>query len=167
MLGDRFHVLLRRETRQLPIFALTSPAGPRRQPLHPASGTCVQAPLGRGTAAAAEAAPRCGIHFDAGRDNALKMIGIGVTLDQLAGRLQFYAQRVVVNATHLDGAFDFELEFTPDRRRPGADAAAAAQADAGVSLATALREQLGLHLDSDRGGVNVLVITYAEHPNEN
>lgn len=170
MLADRFRVVSRREARQLPVFVLTSLPGRRPQQFRPAAGGCVPAPLGRGDPSAvdADARPRCGIHFDSGRDNALKMIGVGVTLEQLAGRLQFYTQRVVIDTTRLGGAFDFELEFVPDRRRPGAsDAGSPPPADAGLSLATALREQLGLRLDSERGPVNVLVVDHAERPTEN
>ena len=62
------------------------------------------------------------------------------------------AGRLVVDGTGLDGAFDFDLDFIPAAAKESA-----VSADA-VSLTTALQEQLGLRLDSQRGPVEVLVI---------
>ena len=61
----------------------------------------------------------------------------------------------------MTGLFDIELEFTPPR---SADDPAA---DQGVSIFTALREQLGLRLESARGPGAFLVIDSVERPSEN
>jgi len=52
------------------------------------------------------------------------------------------------------GSYDLELEFTPDQ---SAD-------NVGASLFTAIQEQLGLKLDSQRAPVEVLVIDRLERP---
>jgi uncharacterized protein (TIGR03435 family) len=65
-------------------------------------------------------------------------------------------QRVVIDRTGLEGAWDFELTFTsPDVTAVSADA---------PSLFTALQEQLGLKLDATRGPVEVLVVDRVERP---
>ena len=68
----------------------------------------------------------------------------------------------MVNRTSLEGAYDFELDFTPDDPPP-ADVAA----DKAVPLFTALEEQFELRLESARGPVEVLVIRSVERPEEN
>jgi uncharacterized protein (TIGR03435 family) len=84
--------------------------------------------------------------------------------------------RVVLDKTGLTGLYDWELRFDPTVfmallpqlgiNIPGAGAGATANspfADS-PSLLTALQEQLGLKLDSQRGPVEVLVIDSAEMP---
>lgn len=73
-----------------------------------------------------------------------------------------FAERRVFDRTGLTGLFDIELEFTPPR---SADDPAASQA--GVSIFTALREQLGLRLESARGQGEFLVIDRVDRPSEN
>jgi uncharacterized protein (TIGR03435 family) len=68
------------------------------------------------------------------------------------------ADRVVFDRTGLAGKFDWDLQWTmepltPDATRPP-----------GLSLFTAMREQLGLRLESQRGLVDVLVVDGAERP---
>jgi len=71
-----------------------------------------------------------------------------------------FAERRVIDRSGLTGLFDIELEFTPPR---SADDPAAA----GVSIFTALREQLGLRLEPARGPGEFLVIDSIERPTEN
>lgn len=81
--------------------------------------------------------------------------GAGVTLDRIAGELD--AGRIVVNRTGLAGLYDLELRWASD---PGTSPAA----DAPPGLTTALREQLGLRLQTDTAPLEHLVIDSAEHP---
>ena len=64
--------------------------------------------------------------------------------------------------TGLTGFFDIELEFAPPR--PTDDPALGPP---GVSIFTALREQLGLRLESARGPGEFLVVDHVERPTEN
>jgi hypothetical protein len=59
-------------------------------------------------------------------------------------------------STGLTGNVDFYLEL-PDGRDPG-------RQDAGVSIFTAVQEQLGLRLEAERGPVEVVVIDRVEQP---
>jgi uncharacterized protein (TIGR03435 family) len=84
------------------------------------------------------------------------------SIAQLAQRLTNTLGRPVIDRTGLDGSFDFDLTFA--EQSPTIDAAAQAQVPA---LTTAIREQLGLRLESARAPVDVLVIDRIERPTEN
>jgi len=63
-------------------------------------------------------------------------------------------ERVIVNRTGLEGDFDFTLEFTPDENRPN-------PMDPSLII-SAMREQLGLTVKSEKGPVDFLVIDGVE-----
>jgi uncharacterized protein (TIGR03435 family) len=93
----------------------------------------------------------------------------GAALTELANALSPLVARVVENQTGLDGRFAFTLRWTPEQMSPGLERKARAMGlpppdPAGSSLFTAVREQLGLKLDSRKGPVEVLVIDRAERP---
>jgi uncharacterized protein (TIGR03435 family) len=70
--------------------------------------------------------------------------------------------RPVVDKTGLTGRYNVDLEWTPDR--PGATDAD----DTGAPpIFVALREQLGLALESGRGPVQMLVMNRLERLSEN
>ena len=83
--------------------------------------------------------------------------------------------RPVVDTTGLRGNFDFDLRYdgAATLSLPGRGRATAVSPDTatdpakGPSLFTALQEQLGLKLESQRGSVDVLAIKSAELPTEN
>ena len=87
----------------------------------------------------------------------------GVDMAAFIRNLTPFAGRPIVDKTGLTGFFDLDLTWTPD---PSAGNDPAPTGD-GVSLFTALEEQLGLRLDAQRGPVPVLVIESAERPVEN
>jgi len=79
--------------------------------------------------------------------------------------------RTVVDKTELTGKFDITMEWTPDEfqsmqlppdlpKPPSAD-------PAGPSIFSALQEQLGLRLESQKGPVEIFVIDHAEKPSDN
>jgi uncharacterized protein (TIGR03435 family) len=164
LLVTRFKMTYAKETRDMPVYHLLTRADGRAGPqLRPTSKPCDRTPISVNVPAAdANAPPRCGARFTRGTLGQ-KVEGVGATLDELAQRLSGPVQRIVVNRTGLGGAFDYELEFTPDNNQ----AAANAGADSGLALFTALQEQLGLRLASARGPVDVLVVHSAERPEEN
>ena len=105
-----------------------------------------------------------------------QLSGQGVPLDMLTGTLSNQLGRPVIDRTGLKGNFDFKLEWTPDPGqsagppgdgpRPGADAPPPPDPN-GPSVFTALQEQLGLRLESQKGPVEMLVIDRVEKPSEN
>jgi uncharacterized protein (TIGR03435 family) len=91
------------------------------------------------------------------------IVGRGVTLSLLAQFLELPAGRNVFDRSGLHGAFDVELQYAPDRLQlRGPDTPVPDQN--AVSVFTALREQLGLKLESARASIDVLVIDRAEKP---
>jgi len=82
---------------------------------------------------------------------------------QLARGLGNQVRRIVMDRTGLTGNYDADLEFTPEfRPPPPPDAPAINIPSDGPSIFTALQEQLGLKLESDRGPVEMVVVERAE-----
>jgi uncharacterized protein (TIGR03435 family) len=95
-------------------------------------------------------------------------VGAGsVTMDQFAQLLATRVNRPVLNKTGLVGNYSFTLDFTPDQIPAGGfqlNGAPLPINPDGPSIFTALQEQLGLKLDSQRGPVEMLVIDSVEQP---
>lgn len=87
------------------------------------------------------------------------MQGGAQSLANLARALDGAGGRVVVDRTGLTGTFDFELRFARDNLQSPAGADSELP-----SVFTAVQEQLGLRLDSQRGPVEFLVIDSVEPP---
>jgi uncharacterized protein (TIGR03435 family) len=95
----------------------------------------------------------------------------GTSMTQLVSglaRLMPNVGRMVVDRTGLTGTYDMDLTWTPDQLPtvdPSAGPMPIPRVDpSGPSLFTALREQLGLKLESARGSVQVLIIDSAGEP---
>jgi bla regulator protein BlaR1 len=172
LLADRFKLVLRHETREMPIYALTLARADRRTgpALKPSSIDCasVMAARGRGVGIPqgppnmAER-PTCGMRTRPGHLSAG-----AITLGQLVNMLSTHAGRSVVDRTSLTGVFDVDLTWTPDQMPqmqgtppPGAPPPPPIDPN-GPSLFTAIEEQLGLKLESTRGAVEVLVVERLE-----
>ncbi len=97
---------------------------------------------------------------------------IGVDMATLAKFLsEGQTGRPVADMTGLKGKYDFHLEWAPDTSRNSlpADSAANQQpADAGgISIFTALQQQLGLKLEARTDAADRLVVVRAELPSAN
>jgi len=79
----------------------------------------------------------------------------------------------VIDKTGLDGKYSFKLEWAPEAHEsglahnPGPDSASAPGDSGGPSIFTAVQEQLGLKLESQKGPVDVIVIDHIEQPAAN
>jgi uncharacterized protein (TIGR03435 family) len=162
LLADRFQLTLHRETKEQSVYALlVAKNGPKLQESQTKDG---QAKEGTG--------PR-GPMMRMGRG---ELSGQGVALDMLTRTLSSQLGRTVIDRTGLKGNFDFKLTWTPDPGQsagppgggppPGADAPPPPDPN-GPSIFTALQEQLGLRLESQKGPVEMLVIDRVEKPSEN
>jgi len=100
--------------------------------------------------------------------------GDGQSMTALTQMLAQVTGRTVLDKTGLTGLYDWELRFDPTVfmallpqlgiNVPTLPASATSAFADSPSLLTALQEQLGLKLDSQRGPVEVLVIDSAEMP---
>ena len=159
LLNDRFKLVTRRDTRDVPVYALVLARVDRRlgAQLRQSAADCAALAAAARTADAGPGGPR-----QCGRDVGPGVISaIGTTLPDFARGLSLNTGRFVMDATGLTGRFDIDLKWTPDQVIGGAGA----QND-GTSLFAAIQEQLGLRLDARQAPVNVLVIESAERPVE-
>ncbi len=83
-------------------------------------------------------------------------------MDSLARLLSRRTDLPVLNHTGLAGIFNFKLQWAPDRNK-----SAEVAAPEGPSLYTAIQEQLGLRLRSQKAPVEILMIDRVEKPSGN
>jgi uncharacterized protein (TIGR03435 family) len=165
LLADRFKLVVRHEQRALPRYALLKARvdGSLGPALKRSSADC--GPSGRGRPGAPLAATQgptapCRAWITpAGVDFA------GQTIAELTRVLAMLLERPVIDMTGLSGGYDIALSFAAE---PGRGSAAAGDANANVaSVFTALREQLGLTLEANRGAVDVVIVEGVGQPSEN
>ena len=93
------------------------------------------------------------------------------TMADFAGLLtRTTLDRPVLDRTGLDGRWNFELKWLWDESQFGGQVPAPAAGDPASELPplfTAIQEQLGLKLDSQKTDVPVLVIDHVDHPSPN
>jgi len=81
----------------------------------------------------------------------------GVTIDSLARSIRIPAGRDVINDTGLSGAWEFSLEFAPPGDTSGDK----------PDIFTAIKNQLGLKLESGTAPLDVLVVDSVARPTAN
>ena len=146
MLAERFGLRVHRETEQRPAYALT----------------------------VAKGGPKFKAAVHDGSTN-VRVTGNSISLER--GELSRMTQllstalgRPVIDRTELKGLYDLSLQWddAPVGRGgvPGLEAAAAPGNDKG-SIFTAIQDQLGLRLDSQRAPVEVIVVDRIERPSRN
>jgi uncharacterized protein (TIGR03435 family) len=170
LLAERFKMAAHTEARELPAFGLALARSDRRlgPSLRPFTGVCANGPGGRPAepaepAATAPQAVQCGVR----PGGPGRVVLVGVNLSLLASALSLPMGRTVFDRTGLTGLYDVELVFTPDGppQAPGAEPGAPTLD--GSSLLTALQQQLGLKLNSEKETIEVLVVDKIDRPTEN
>jgi uncharacterized protein (TIGR03435 family) len=157
LLKDRFKLAARNETREMPIFALVQARsdGKLGQGLTPSTFDCAAYMAGPHAPPEPGRTPNCATRIGPG-----SLSGKAIPMSQLAGSLAPLVSRSTIDQTGLAGRFDVELTFTPEH--------AADNLSADVPLIfTALQEQLGLKLVTQKGPVAVLVLEHIEEPSAN
>jgi uncharacterized protein (TIGR03435 family) len=104
-------------------------------------------------------------------DGTVSLAGRNMPMDVIAASLNSATNlgRPVVDQTALTDRFDFYVEFAPDppgSLSSGEDSNRPTQSFA-QNFGDALRDQLGLKLVPQKGGVNFLVIDHVDHPSKN
>jgi uncharacterized protein (TIGR03435 family) len=162
LLAERFNLKLHRETKQLPVYAMT--VGKRGPKLRDAAEPeIIKFPDGSlrknrsllWTPALEPNGERS--------DRNVQMIVRDRSLQDLADTLSMFMGRPVLNRTGLQGTFDITMEYEKDPDAANGPGAALT----GPAMFTAFREQLGIKFEATRGPVEILVIDHAEKPSEN
>jgi uncharacterized protein (TIGR03435 family) len=144
LLRDRFMLKVHLETRDLPIYALVvAKSGPR---LNEAKANLP----------GSDAQPMMRMKRDG---ETLEILATGMHVQSLAPFLLREVGRTVVDKTGLKGTYDFTLQFTPQQ--------STATDSTAPSIFTAIQEQLGLKLESQKAPMEVIVIDHIEKPSEN
>jgi uncharacterized protein (TIGR03435 family) len=140
LLADRFRLKLHHESRSISAYVIS--AGKAAPKLSPAKD---------GETHSVRFAPR----MSAGEKiSSYHIIITRFSLSQLSDTFARQLGRPIVNQTGLDGEYDFELELTPDESRPSPTDPA--------FLLSALRDQLGLTVKSEKIPMDILVIDSAD-----
>ncbi|HEY1756592.1 MAG TPA: M56 family metallopeptidase [Bryobacteraceae bacterium] len=180
LLEDRFKLKIHRETREVPVYALTvAKGGPKLERFK--EGPCV--PTRREDGSVVRRVPlETGQRFC--KDPVPERNGSSVTLHAEAMSLYEFAlvwlglDRPVLDETGIAGLFDIRLEFAPDETTPQLlpKAGPSDEPAGGPSVFTAIQEQLGLKLEPTKalnhgapfeGPGDVLIIDHVERPSEN
>jgi uncharacterized protein (TIGR03435 family) len=138
LLADRFQLKVHREMRPVPLYALVVSK----------NGSRLQAAKDNGR-------PRGSGGIESVAQGWIR--GTNVPVKNLVKGLSQLLDRPVVDQTDLGGPVDFNLQWAPD----GSDDTTH------PSIFTAIQEQLGLKLESQKLPIEVLVIDHVEQPTAN
>ena len=100
----------------------------------------------------------------------IKLKATSAPMDYFAFRLAGRMDRPVIDETNLKGGYDFTLAYTrelPPGLPEGAMLNGAPIDTSGPSIYEAVRQQLGLRLESKKGPAPIIVIDHIEKPTEN
>jgi uncharacterized protein (TIGR03435 family) len=151
MMADRFQLKVHTEKRDMPAYALVvAKGGPKISPITGPPPTFNDG---------SDPSKPYQSPWDGGDLGQIK--GHGVTIDGLAEQLwvkRELGSKKVIDQTGLTGRYDFTLKWTPEGDPDDAG---------GVSLFTAIQEQLGLKLEPVKAPMDVAVIDHIERPSEN
>jgi uncharacterized protein (TIGR03435 family) len=148
LLTDRFQLRFHHEAKELPVYALMVDKGGPKLKAH------------QGQSA-----------NDPWIDNAFDQLKMTMhaqfaPMDFFAWRLSMVMDRHVIDQTRLPGGYDFDLAFTREPP-PGALSNGAPVDTSTPTIFDAIRQQLGLRLERQKGSVDMLVIDHAEKPAAN
>jgi uncharacterized protein (TIGR03435 family) len=170
LLADRFGLVVRRETKDMPVYALVvDKNGPKFKDAHESDPVIPQL------------RDRPDLPNAGGRRAGVSIIRRGRLTTQmtnmtgLAANLANIVGRTVIDKTGLAGMYDLMLEWSPDENQVAnfqsigvPESFGAPPPDwQGPTLFTALEEQLGLKLESQKAPVEMFQIERVERPTEN
>jgi uncharacterized protein (TIGR03435 family) len=152
ILAERFGLVAHRETRELPVYALSvAKGGPKLK--ESVIDPSVSANARRGG----------GVRMSMGMIAAHEC-----TIPYFLSMLSRQLGRSIIDRTGLAGNYDFTLRWSPDNgATTSSNDSAGTQADALPSIFSAVQEQLGLKLESTKAPASVLVIDHLERPSQN
>jgi bla regulator protein blaR1 len=186
LLIDRFKLRVHYDTKELPLFVLVRKGGLKLKEVVQDDTSNFAQPPGKGAAEMAGSRGGMRRRSEGGSEGGVSFNGV-MSMDQLAQNLSGMVGRKVLNKTGLQGNYDVKLDWTPQpgemSEKPGLPSGGGAVVAIrgergglppdnpanpnGLGLFTAIQEQLGLKLDSQKGPVDILVIDGAAKPTEN
>jgi len=155
LIEDRFRLKTRRESKEMPVYELVVAKNGSKLSSH--------------TGDPAKPQDRVRMGYGSLRFQQARMAGLTFQLSVQLGR-------TVIDKTGLAGEYDFALEWAPDPGQGGPESIglppqafpSPPPADPNrPSIFTAIQEQLGLRLDSQKGPVDMIMIESVERPSEN
>ena len=170
LLEDRFQLKVRRETKEVPVYALTLPKGSSKLP-EAKEGGCQEMtpgkPLPPPTPGQFPPTPCGGFFMGPGH-----LEGGKISMTQLANALTNILGRPVIDRTEFKGTFDAKLDFTPEgtafRGGPVPEGLPAPKFDTNApNIFTALQDSFGVKLESTKGPQDTIYIEHVEKPSEN
>jgi uncharacterized protein (TIGR03435 family) len=166
VLTDRFNLKMHREQKEFPVYNLSIA---RRDKLpDPRDGSCTgsdpTAPPQQPAPGKRLVAP-CGSILMPGVPGGAELYGGRVRMTALAQRLTDIVGRPVIDKTGFGGTFDLRVKFAFDGF--GRPVASDPDLSALPAIFTALRDQLGLKLESGKAMLAVVVIDSIERPSAN
>ena len=176
LLAERFRLIAHFERQQAPVLALTlirsGKLGPQLHP-HSEGPPCdmpdLMQPQNSKTSKAPVFPPACDV-FELGQQDRLALAGSrNTTIEYIAGWLGTNLKRPVVDQTGLSGRYDFTIQWTPEQGdpiAPGTSESAESKLQ-GTTFLEAIREQLGLNVESTKALIPILVVDHVERPSEN
>ena len=179
LLAERFKLVLHRDTRELPVYALVvGKNGPKLKESAP-DPDADAGPGAKGNVDVAVTVGRGGGAIDLGRGSLVsygrdRMEAKKVTLTALADWLTRLLDRPAVDMTGIAGTYDFSLEYSLEELRNllrsstgGARELPAGIPDSGTSIFASL-EAVGLKLEQRKAPIEVVVVDRIERtPTEN
>lgn len=162
LLQERFNLKAHRDTKEFPVYFLViAKNGSKLQELKPDPN---------------DPSADMGVWGGGGtREGVTTMTAHIVPIEQLARQLTGIVGRTVLDKTGLAGRYDLTLKYTPEYVALRSSTAAAsegqpatsASSPSGISIFSALQDQLGLKLESGKGPVEIIVIDHIEHASGN
>lgn len=149
LMADRFQLKIHNETKEMPVYGLIVDKKGSKLAVHTTGDSEMR--TGNGSLSVKKGV----------------MPGLAAWLSQQLGR-------VVIDQTGLQDEYDYQLEWTPDPGQGGAESIGLPPElprprveTNGPSIFTALQEQLGLRLVSQKGPLEIIVIDSVEKPSAN
>jgi uncharacterized protein (TIGR03435 family) len=170
LLEERFHLKIRRVTKEIPVYALTiAKDGPH---LRAPKTDCVSIDPQHPDKAMQPAEPSKGLPAVCGfsRLTTKGWEAFSVTMDQFATLLSLEVDRKVINRTGLPGKFDIRLDMAFEdfiRGAPADDLGQPVSRPDQTALIRTAVEKLGLRMESSKGPDESLVIDEAQQPSQN
>jgi uncharacterized protein (TIGR03435 family) len=152
LMADRFALKVHKETKDLTVYALMVAKSGSKLGAAPDDGT-------HGSS----------LNSSRANDGKTLMTGKNLPLSSLIRFLSGQVGRPIIDKTGLTGKYNFTMTYSPDLNRPPdiTEGHSGLIETSGPSIFTALQEQLGLKLDSQKAPVEILVIDSVQKASDN